>query len=46
MLVLKTIGTGDMVYLQVLLSNGADLDFKNEEEQGPVHLAAKFGRTK
>jgi hypothetical protein len=31
---------------QCLLKHGADLDLKNEEEQTPVHLAAKFGRTK
>jgi len=31
---------------QCLLKNGADLDSKNEEEQTPIHLAAKYGRTK
>ena len=35
-----------VIFLQALLSHGADLDSKNEEEQTPVHLAAKFGRTK
>ena len=31
---------------QCLLRNGADLDNKNEEEETPLHLAAKHGRTK
>ncbi|XP_046578884.1 transient receptor potential cation channel subfamily A member 1 homolog isoform X2 [Haliotis rubra] len=31
--------------LVTLLENGADLDSKNEEEQTPLHLAGKFGRT-
>ena len=35
-----------MLIKQVLLDNGSYLECKNEEEQTPLHLAAKFGRTK
>ena len=33
-------------YFQALLQAGADMDAKNEEEQTPLHLAAKAGKTK
>lgn len=36
---------GYLPICRCLLKNGADLDSKNEEEQTPLHLAAKFGRT-
>lgn len=35
-----------LLWFQCLIENGADLDCKNEEEQTPLHLAAKNGRTK
>ncbi len=31
---------------QSLLDAGADMDAKNEEEQTPLHLAARNGKTK
>ncbi len=31
---------------QLLIDSGATMDAKNEEEQTPVHLAAKNGKTK
>ncbi|XP_035826279.1 transient receptor potential cation channel subfamily A member 1 homolog [Aplysia californica] len=36
---------GFLEITQCLLDSGADLDDKNEEEQTPLHLAAKYGRT-
>ncbi|KAL8599950.1 hypothetical protein ACOMHN_050252 [Nucella lapillus] len=36
---------GYLDIVKSLLKHGADIDCKNEEEQTPVHLAAKFGRT-
>ena len=30
----------------ILLDKDADVDNKNEEEETPLHLAAKFGRTR
>ena len=30
---------------QALLEAGAESDWKNEEEQTPLHLAAKYGKT-
>ncbi|XP_050405831.1 transient receptor potential cation channel subfamily A member 1 homolog [Patella vulgata] len=36
---------GFLDIVKCLLENGADLDSKNEEEQTPVHLAARYGRT-
>ena len=35
-----------LVIFQSLLSSGSDMDAKNEEEQTPLHLAAKSGKTK
>ena len=35
-----------LVIFQSLLSAGSDMDAKNEEEQTPLHLAAKSGKTK
>ncbi len=35
-----------MTCFQALLNAGADMDAKNEEEQTPLHLAAKAGKTK
>ena len=35
-----------LVIFQSLLSSGSDMDAKNDEEQTPLHLAAKSGKTK
>ncbi|XP_041352044.1 transient receptor potential cation channel subfamily A member 1 homolog [Gigantopelta aegis] len=36
---------GFLEIVQCLLLHNADLDSKNEEEQTPLHLAARYGRT-